>query len=147
MSDVIAERDLRYVELDDEGLREGDTYTLVMRIYTYDEALDTKTYRDLTGHTVALRIAPTQGGVVLFTPIAGTLATQTEASGTRGQVSFALTITHTRSIYAGYVGADPDPAPPWFDIEDTFPGTGARVQTVVVGTIPRRPERREAKDA
>ncbi len=143
---TIVERDLRYVVLDDEGLREGDTYALTLRIYTYDDVADTKTYRDLTGHTVTLRVAATQGGVVLFAAVVGTLATQTEASGTRGQVAFALTSTHTRAIYAGYVGADPDPAPPWFDIEDNF-GAGGRVQTVLVAIIPRRPERREAKDA
>lgn len=143
---TIEERDLRFVVLDDEGLREGDTYDMRMDIYTYDEVADTKTYRDLTGHTVTLRIAATQGGVVLFPAIAGTLATQTVASGTRGQVSFALTSTHTRAIYAGYVGADPDPSPPWLDIEDNF-GVGGRVQTVLVAKIPRRPERREAKDA
>ncbi len=143
---TIEERDLRFVVLDDEGLREGDTYDMRMDIYTYDAVADTKTYRDLTGHTVTLRIAATQGGVVLFPAVAGTLAVQTVASGTRGQVSFALTSTQTRAIYAGYTGADPDPSPPWLDIEDNF-GAGGRVQTVLVAIIPRRPERREAKDA
>ncbi len=134
--------DARYVVFDDESLREGDTYPLIIEMYDYDPVTDTKTYQNWTGHTLKLTVATAPGGTVKVPTITAVLADQTASppTGTRGRATFLLDPTATRAIYSGYKGGE-DTAPPWFDIENTQPDGSKR--TLAIGIMPRRPERRE----